>query len=193
MASLSSILNQLDERYIAKHIGIPHDEARMSFQLTSNTVSDIDEFTRIIGNYYNYHFTKCVSHGGSLSLAEAEGRAKEIIEAEYRKSHSDFIGAFNDAHDGLNGGLRIILDRIADRLKAEAVERHIRKVFDDEVKPNSWNDKVDVIRQFFSNLGHDLLRHLDTSNPERYASNYNELIRAYVESLKQNSSIFRRL
>jgi len=193
MGSLSSILEKLDERYIAKDIGIPHDEARLNYQLTSNTVADIDEFTRIIGNYYNYHFTKCVSHGGLLSSTEADGRAKEIVEEEYRRIGSNFVGAFNDAHDGLHGGLRVILDKIADKLKAESVERHIRKVFDDEVKPNSWDDKVDIIRQFISTLGQDLSKHLDVSNPERYATNYNELIRTYVESLKQTSSIFRRL
>jgi len=193
MGSLTSILEQLDERYIAKSIGIPHDEARMNYYLSSNTVSDIDEFRQIIGDYYDYHFTKCISHGGSLSNVEAQERAKEILERDYRQHGSDFIGAYNDAHDGTNGGLRVILDKIATQLKAESVERHIRNVFDNEVKPNSWEDKVNIIRQFISQCGPDIARSLDTSSPERYASNYNELIRAYVDSLKKTSAVFRRL
>ncbi len=193
MGSLSSILEQLDERYIAKKIGIPHDEARGSYRLATNTVSDIDSFRKIIGDYYNYHFTNCVSNGGFLSATEAQGRAKEVIESNYRNHGSDFVGAFNDAHDGTNGGLRIVLDKIAEQLKMEAIERHIRKVFDDEVKPNSWEDKVDIIRQFINRYGQDISQHLDTSKPERYASNYADLLRAYVDSLKRTSSLFRRL
>lgn len=193
MGSLSSILEQLDERYIAKKISIPHDEARGSYRIATNTVSDIDSFRKIIGDYYNYHFTNCVSNGGFLSATEAQGRAKEIIESNYRNHGSDFVGAFNDAHDGTNGGLRIVLDKIAEQLKMEAIERHIRKVFDDEVKPNSWEDKVDIIRQFINRYGQDISQHLDTSKPERYASNYADLLRAYVDSLKRTSSLFRRL
>jgi len=193
MGSLSSILEQLDERYIAKKISIPHDEARGSYRIATNTVSDIDSFRKIIGDYYNYHFTHCVSNGGFLSATEAQGRAKEIIESNYRNHGSDFVGAFNDAHDGTNGGLRIVLDKIAEQLKMEAIERHFRKVFDDEVKPNSWEDKVDIIRQFINRYGQDISQHLDTSKPERYASNYADLLRAYVDSLKRTSSLFRRL
>ena len=193
MGSLSTILEQLDERYIAKNIGIPHDGARGSYRLATNTVSDIDSFRKIIGDYYNYHFTTCVSHGGSLSATEAQGRAKEIIESNYRNHGSDFVGAFNDAHDGTNNGLRAILDKIAEQLKTEAIERHIRKVFDDEVKPNSWEDKVDIIKQFINRCGQDISQHIDTSKPERYASNWTELLRAYVDSLKRTSSMFRRL
>jgi len=193
MGSMSSILEQLDERYIAKAIGIPHDEARMAYPLSSNTVSDIGEFTRIIGDYYNHHFGKCVSQGGLMSAAEAEGRAKEIIEREYRSRGGDFVGAYNDAHDGTNGGLRVVLDIIATGLKAESVERHIRKVFDDEVKPNSWEDKLDIIQQFMARCGKDISQSMETSRPERYASNYNDLIRAYVDSLRKTSSMFRRL
>ena len=92
MGSLISILNKLDERSIAKNIGIPHDEARMNYQLSSNTVSDIDEFREIIGDYYNYHFTTCVSHGGTLTSIEAQGRAKEILENIDRNRVGNFVG-----------------------------------------------------------------------------------------------------
>ena len=48
MGSLSSILEQLDERYIARLIGIPHDETRMKYAPPLFGISGIDEFTRVI-------------------------------------------------------------------------------------------------------------------------------------------------
>lgn len=192
MGNINALLNALDERTIAQQIAIPNDESRMQYSLNSNTVGDFDEFSMIIADYYNYHFTKCVSAGGSLSSAEAGGRAKEIIEREYRRRDGDITMAYNNAHDGTDGGLRSVLDIIAEGIKAESVERYIRDMFDRHVAPNSWDDKVDIIRQFINNCGSQLPSSIRASQPEAYAQNFEELIRSYVNALQRTSSMFRR-
>ena len=193
MATIDSLLAAIDEQTIARKIGIPHDEARIRFPLNSNTVGDFDEFTNLIGDYYNHHFTNCITSGGSLSLAEASGRAKEILEREYRRRNGDVVTAYNNAHDGTDGGLRAILDILAEAIKAESVERYIRDMFDRHVAPNSWEDKVEIIRQFIDRCGGQLSSSIRADQPERYAQNFAELIRSYVEGLQRTSSIFRRL
>lgn len=193
MGSLDAIMRQLDEREIARTAGLPHDEARMAYALRKNTVDSFGEFTQVISDYYSYHFVRCVSGGGALSRAEAEGRAKEIIERKYREKGSTLQGAFADAQEGTNGGLRNILDLIAEQMKYEAVERYIRKVFDDQIDPTSWEDKVSIIKQFIARCGADLAPSIDSRNPERYARDYTELIRSYINALSHTSSIFRRL
>ncbi len=194
MVSIGSMLASLDERTIAQRIGIPHDEARMRFALQRNTVDDFDAFADIIADYYAYHVTECVANGGSLSRAEAAGRAKELLELEYRRRRNgDIVSAFNDASDGTNGGVRAILDVLAEGLKAEAVKHYTREVFDRNVAPNSWEDKVEIIRQFIDRCGVDLSTSIRTDQPERYAQSYNEVITSYVEGLQRTSSVFRRL
>lgn len=193
MASIENLLAELEERTMAQRIGIQHDEARMQYQLRSNTVGSFEEFIRIISDYYNHHFTTCVSYGGSLPLSEASGRAKELLEREYRRRNGDIVMAYNDAHDGTNGGLRVVLDMIAEAVKAESIERYIRDVFDRYVTPNSWEQKVEIIREFIAQCGVYLSSSIRADQPERYASNYQELIRAYVSALQGTSSIFRRL
>ena len=66
-------------------------------------------------------------------------------------------------------------------------------MFDKHVAPNSWEDKVEIIRQFIAQCGANLASSIDVSQPERYAQNFQELIRSYVQSLQTTSSIFRRL
>jgi hypothetical protein len=193
MVSANGLLAALDEQTIARRVGIPHDETRMRYPLRSNTVRSFDEFSRIIGDYYNYHFTACVSNGGQLAPSEAAGRAKEMLQRDYRRRDGDIVMAFNDAHDGTNGGLRVILDLLAEGLKAESVERHIRAAFDRCVAPNSWEQKVELIRQFIAQCGGQLGSSIRPDQPERYAHNYEELIRSYVRALQRTSSIFRRL
>jgi len=192
MGNINTLLDALDERTIATQIGIPNDEARMGYPLRHNTVADFDDFNLLIGDYYNHHFTRCVSGGGSLSSAEAGGRAKEILEREYRKRGGDIVAAYNNAHDGTNGGMRAVLDIIAEGIKAESVERYIRDMFDRHVAPNSWDDKVNIIRQFINNCSGQLSSSIRGSQPEAYASNYESLIRSYVIALQQTSSMFRR-
>lgn len=193
MSSITRLIEALDEREIARRIGIPHDEARMRYPLRSNTVGDFDDFADLIGDYYNHHFTHCVSRGGSLSRAEAAGRAKEILEKEYRRRNGTIVTAYNDAHDGTNGGVRGVLDAIAEALKAESVERYMREVFDRHVAPNAWEQKVDIIRQFIRQCGANLSSAIRSDQPERYAQDFEELIRSYVEALQRTSSVFRRL
>ena len=194
MATINTLMFDLDERTIAQRIAIRHDEARMQYPLRSNTVSDFHQFKAIITDYYNHHYTRCVSHGGILAPSEAYGRAKELTDNEYRKKRrGDIVMAFNDAHDGTNGGLRAVLDIIAEGLKAEVVERYIQDAFDRHVAPSSWDDKVDMIRQFISYCGNILSSSVVSSQPERYAHDYSELIRSYVEGLQRTSATFRRL
>jgi len=193
MSILSSLLAALDEREIARRIAIPADEARMTFHLHSNTVRSFDEFSDIIGDYYNHHFTRCISRGGSLSRAEAGGRAKEILEREFRRRRGNIVSAFNNAHAGTSGGLRVVLDTIAEGLKAESVQRYVREMFDRHVSPNSWESKVELIRQFVAACGEYLSSSIRADEIERYAHDYEELIRSFVEALQRTSSIFRRL
>jgi len=192
MGSIENLLEAMDELTIARTVGIAHDEARMKYHLDRNTVKSFDEFTEVIANYYNHHVSQCVVQGGSLSRIEAAGRAKEILKQEYTRQGGDMMTAFNDAHDGTNGGLRVVLDRIAEQLKAESVERYARDVFDRHVAPNSWEQKVDIMRQFVARFEHLLSSSIRADQPESYAANYEELIRTYVESLRKTSSVFRR-
>jgi hypothetical protein len=193
MSSIKNLLTELEEKTIAQRIGIPHDEARMRYSLRSNTVGSFDEFNRIIADYYAKHFTACVSHGGSLPASEAASRAKELLEREYRRRGGDIVTAYNDAHDGTNGGMRLILDTIAEGLKAESVGSYIRDAFDRYVEPNSWEQKVEIIREFIAHCGSLLGSSIRTDRPEQYAGNYKELINSYVSALQRTSSIFRRL
>ena len=93
MNSLESIMSALDEHTITQRIGIPHDEARMGYSLKKNTADNYQEFSNIISDYYNYHISRCVLNGESLSKIEATGRAKEILEREYKRAGGDLNSA----------------------------------------------------------------------------------------------------
>ncbi|MFC1607953.1 hypothetical protein ACFL47_08285 [Candidatus Latescibacterota bacterium] len=191
MATIDNILKELDETYITQNVTRKHDEARLQYRLNSITVTSDTEFDDIIADYYNSHFSQAIATGTQLPRSEAAGRAKEIIEREYQRKGRDRLSAYDDAKTGNNGGMRFILDIIMEHMKAEAVERHIRDVIDCYVAPSNFNEQVEVIRQMITRFGSSL--HLDPSYPERYARNYDELIRGLSDSFNIQASKFRRL
>jgi len=194
MTSIASLLNALNERKIAQSVAIPHDEARMSYHLNRNTVDDFEEFSEILGDYYAHHHATCVSRGGRMSRPEAIGAAKEIVGNHYeRRLRSDIAKAFSNAHDGIEGGLGAILNIIADSLKMQSVERYIQNAFDQHVTPNSWGDQVEIVRQFIIHCGMQLSPCVSPNEAERHARDYKNLIRSYVDGLKNTSGMFRRL
>jgi hypothetical protein len=193
MSSIDSLLAELDERTIAQRVGIRHDEFRMHYAPSSNIVGSFDEFESIIADYYAKHSSACISHGGTLPRFEAMSRAKELLEREYRRRGGTMMTAYNDGHDGTNGGMRAVLDTIAEALKAESLGMYIRDVFDRYVKPDSWEQKVEIIRQFIAQCGVHLGSSIRTHQPESYAHDYRELIQAYKTALEKTSSTFRRI
>lgn len=189
-----SLLDELCEIEIAQKVTNRHDETRMQYRLHSNTVGNYEEWRDILGDYYNYHMSNCVTHGGRFSNAEAASRAEDQVERAYRQTHrGDLMNAYQDAKTGTNSGLRGQLDMIAEGIKSEAVDRYTRDVFARHVDPSSFDSKVDLIRDFIANCGVDLRSSIDVNRPERYANNYMELLLAFNHALRQTSSIFRRL
>ncbi len=192
MNAISRILNALQETTIAREVGLKHDNARQRFPGARLMVNDYREFQRLIGDYYSFHCAAC-GMAQPLSPLEAQARAKGLLEQVYRRRHGDIVAAYNDAHDGTSNGVRGILDAMADALKAEAIELYMTAIFDTFVTPNSWEEKVEIIRQFIAHCGVNLSSNINVNQPERYASNYHDLIRAYIEGLREPARLLRRL
>ena len=194
MAAIDNIVAELDERHLAQIIGMPHDNFRARYPLRKNTVDSFEEYEGVLGDYLNKHFSTCVSHGAALSRAEAVGRAKEIVEKEYRRKHGgDIVTAYNDAHEGINGGLRAQLDVICDSMKNESLQYHVRDVFDRYFAPNAWTEKVSMTRQLFSRFGSFLGTSIQADVPERYAHEIQNLVYSVAQAIQRTSAMFRRL
>lgn len=194
MSRSTSLLQAMDDRTIAQRVTWLHDEVRMRFPLRSNTTNDFGSFEQIIGDYTSYHYKECISRGGTLSPGEARSMAKGILEREYQRRRGNIVTAFNDARYGTNGGLRHILDIIADALKAQSVEHYLRDILDHiGASPDSWSEKVSLVRDFIVEYGAFLGPDIRPEDAPRFAASWEELIRAYVEGLRTTSSIFRCL
>lgn len=192
MSTLDKIMEELDELYIVQHITQKHDEARMNYRLTSITVSSDHEFDEVIGDYYNYHHSYCVTPGAELSPADARSKAKRIVFGVYRNQNKDKLQAYADGKNGTNGGMREILDIILDGMKHEAIDSHMRDVFDRYISPSSFDEQTSIVRQLLAKT-EGLPSYINRNNAEHYARDYEDLIRGLVESKNALFSKLRRI
>ena len=193
MSTLKKILDELDELYIVNKICNQHFVTRGNYPNKEPKVKDDIEFDDMIADYYNYHYTTCISHGGELTRADAAGKAKEIIEREYKRKGKDRLHAYQDGIKGSHeGGMQAILTIILNYLMDEVVEHHIRDVIDRYVRVTSYEEQVKIVKEIIAHMTY-VPSYIDPNHPERYAKNYEELIRGLSENINRNAARFRRL
>ena len=192
MTDIQRLLAALDEREIAANVTSKHDEARLQYRLEKNTVSDFREFEEKIADYYDYHF-RIASNGGYVDKGTCRSRAKNVIERHYHRQGGDIRAACRDAQDGTNGGLRSIIDLLADSFKEQSQIEYVTDIFDRFVAPNSFEEKTEIIRQFIKAIRPTSGSAIDVDHPERYAENYKDLIQGYVDALTRAHRSMRRL
>ena len=78
MSDIHDLLKALDEGTITKRWPLPMTKPGRCIRWIEYG-SHIRRVHPIICHYYNYHFTRCISHGASLTAAEASGRAKTLL------------------------------------------------------------------------------------------------------------------
>lgn len=192
MTIINDLMRELDEGVIARQIGLKHDNARVQYQLRTNIVEDYRSFIDLITDYYNYHFQQ-VYQCGPLLRTDAEGKAKALVNQAYRQNRGDIMSAFKEARDSVNGGLRRVLDAIADAMKGEHIEQYVESVFDRHVDPNDLESMAEIIRQFMAEHGNQFRSVLEIDKPEFYARDYKQLIQIYADVIRQGSSSYRRI
>lgn len=180
-------------RRLPRRVASQHDDVRARYALEHNRVPTFEEFTDVITRYYLYHYSSCVAPGATLPASQARSEVKQLLESHLRRGEGNIVTYFVRARDGANGGLRVILDTIAEGLKARAVTNYVRDVFDRHVAPSCFEDKVEMIRQFIKACGKSLPASVRADRAERYAGDYYELINEYLRSLRNTSEMFRRL
>lgn len=186
---------ELTPHAIAWNVTKRHDDARVRFHLNTNDVADYDEFSRLIGEYYNYLFACCISDGARLPPADALGRAQEILARGRRGEGRADVQAFYDVRSGLAGGLQGVLDQITEGLKTEAVDRHVRAVLDRHVKPYSTAEKISIVSQILAELEPPAVppstNDITLSNPEEYAAAYERIVRVIMRNMQHAYSAVR--
>lgn len=189
--ALDSLLRELGEEAMAD-VSRLHDEARLRYRLDKNRVVDDAEFSSEITRYTMYHCRYTGMSEGGSSVAAA-GLAKEVLQEVLRHRGGTVVTAFRNSVDGIDGGLRQVLDSLAEGLKGKAIEYHIRDAFDRYFRISSWPNKVAIMREFISRFGGYLPASIRNGDPAQFAAGSEQIIREFSDAMRRTSTALRRL
>ena len=174
MSALQQIRQKLEPSTVAKEVQLAHDRARISYQVRNVTVTSMEEFSSVLGDYYNHHMQ--ATTGANLPDFEAQERAKEFVTSAY----GSILSAYDRAEKGLHGGLHKVLDAVADGLREDATRRYVQNVIDTYVAPNDWNEQKRLVAELVPLLG------MGNDRPaEIFAHDYRSFIDAYLKLLRE--------
>ena len=187
-----AILSEIDSDALTEQIGIPIDSARASYILDSVKVKSFDEFNETIVSFYIHlmRYTRKVSQKIDSDAAGAEALA--LLERTFN-GKGGYSAALAEAKNATNGGLKFILDLVTEQFKNEEQEKHISRVLKIIVDPMDWEKKIALMKEFIMRIEPHLPDEITTLPPERFVGHYEELVKAYVQSMDKVKTLFRSL
>ncbi len=152
------ILALISQDHINRAVLVRHDSARETFHAPSMTVRDHQEFQFVITSYVEHHF-RTVGEGAPTSAA-AFGEAKRILDQAYERDNyqEGYPAALQTALDGAQGGMRQVLNEIADALKRRALTSYMDHVYHHHINILSKHDNLALSRAFYHRFGPILQR-----------------------------------
>jgi len=152
------ILDLLDQETINRTVLLQHDYARETFKLPRITVRDHQEFAYLLRSYVEHH-VRTVGDG-ELSEATSFGEAKRIVDYAFNQDpyQEGYARALQMALDGSEGGMRAVLNEVADALKRRALQAYTDHVYHHHINVNSKDDNRALSRAFYHRFGPILQR-----------------------------------
>jgi len=189
-ATLDVILSSIDESALSKAIGIPIDNARAGYIMNSVTVNSREEFFEAIESFYLHlvQHTHALFGESNPQVEIADSHA--LLERAYRR-RGGVNPAYADAKQGINSGMRGVLDAMVAQYKAERRDRYIQNLLNRALNPLDWQNKVKVMTLFIERLGPNLPEDIRECPPEQFVNDCGSLVRAYVESMERVRSLLR--
>ncbi len=188
--AVEAVLTEIDADELARKIGLPIDTARARYVMGELLVDSNDEFHDAVSAFY----LALLRHTGVVPSSSADhavpGESLALLERAFVNKGG--VGAARaEARDGINGGMRFVLDVMTEQYKLEQQSKRVASVLQEALDPLNWNERVAFMRAFLERLGPQLPADLRGEPPERFARHYDLIVKTYVQSLDRVKQLLR--
>ena len=190
-AAVDTVLTELGTQKLSQEIGLPIDGARASFALEHVTTESYDAFVDAVSSFY----VSLLRHTGSLQTGgddQISADALALLGRTFARK-GGVTAAVTEAREGLNGGLRFVLDQMTEQYKAEQMANRVAAVLKKVVDPRSWVDRTAFMAAFLERVGPHLSPETRSQPAERFAHHYEEIVQSYVHSMNGVAQLWRTL
>jgi hypothetical protein len=191
ICDLDIMLSEIDAANLSKTIGNLVDSARISYLPGSIIIDSEEDFQDTVTSFYLHLLRHTKRLAGPVDEMAASAEAYALLEKAFSKQ-GGISAARAEAKSGINGGLRLVLDLMTDQYKVQEQENYVNYVIKKTLDPLNWDDKVAFMRKLLGRLGENLPENA-LNEPERYASFYEIIVKAYAKSLDELKATLRSI
>lgn len=150
-ALADDIILQFKEETIAERIRLPLSEARLTYAMTSITVSSEEDFLKEVPAYYRH----VLRHTGRIS-ASADDKstrleALALLEKAFAAS-GGLKAACSEGLNGTHGGMRFVLDAMTEQMDEDMVKENVATVLDQHIRPLDSTSRHKLIHRVVEKL-----------------------------------------
>jgi hypothetical protein len=186
---LETILFEIGADNLTAKVANPIDQARSNY--TSNTVLvSHEDFNEIIASFYLHLLRHTRTVIDPVDMAAIGSKGLGLLERSFAKN-GGYKGALAEARHGINGGVRFVLDTLTQKFIQEQQEKYIGHILKTAMDPLDWEGKVKLMEALMQRLKPYLPEDIASQPTERFADQYEHIVRAYAQSMDQVTSVMR--
>jgi hypothetical protein len=187
------VVSSISEGALAQRLSIPIDSARASYRLDSSTVGSYDEFVDILTAFY-VHLRRYIQPDviDPPGRVQARSKAEGLLERTFG-NRGGARAAFIQARDGIDGGMRSVLDAVSEQVKRDEQAEYVGMVLKDATDGLDAEQRTAFVREAMRRLRPFLPSEVSNEPPERFARGYEAIARAYVQWLDHVNRIWTTL
>lgn len=192
-ADIDTILSLLVPDFINKNVLMKHDQARESFRKVPITVPDFEAFANELAEYVKHHHAAVGD--GTPSSEAAFGEAKRILmnvfaDDPYQEGYSV---ALQMGLGGAGGGMRAILNELAEQLKRQGLHNYKDYVFNTHLNVLSKDDNERLAAAYVVRFRDILSRFLPHLDEKTFASNIRAAFEYHLHVVEEILRVARKI
>ena len=185
---LNQTFELLGNEVIAQVVSVHHDRAREEYPLEI-TVRSFEDLKEELILYYQWHFSRTIGNGAEIAPEAAWEYCRNIIESYFRRRRGGELNGLEAAYrmvrQGTDGGLRLLINLIADSLKRSQEEQYVEHVIDSNIDPMDFESHINLMREYIRRYSDYLPPDMRVKRPELLARDYKQLIKIHCEVLNR--------
>jgi hypothetical protein len=189
---LKFILGEINNNAMTRKICVPIELGQSQYRIGSMAIRDYEEFLDTVVSYYICIMRYTEKAIDPIDFEMAGRDALHLLEEAFANK-GGHMTAFINARDGTNGGIKYVLDLMANQLKEKEIEKHIQAVIKLSVDPLNYDEKLQLIASLLKRIGNLLPREIASLPPERLVTHFEVLVRQYIKATDDLKSIFQSL
>jgi hypothetical protein len=155
MSVIETLISEIDEYVLFEKIDAPLNRCFESFSIDQPKNLTHKQFNAVITAFYQHLNLHGLTNPRRLSSSEAFSEVLWILERHYRGPETTgYDGAFLDALNQGQEGLRLTVERILQIIKSEQRKHYISWVIQSTIDPSDWNAKKKLVEDLIYSYGH---------------------------------------